>query len=87
MGCTHTVLRSKVQLIIRFYFSYVQHQIKSHAEIIKKALLVDKGTVLVAGSSKDMPKAVKEAITEAIGDDEYVQHMLRTGRYQEETWS
>lgn len=66
---------------------YVQHRICTHAETIKKALLADKGTVLVAGSSKDMPKAVRQAITEAIGDEEYVQHMVKVGRYQEETWS
>lgn len=68
-------------------FSYVQHMIKSNAEAIKKALLVDNGTVLVAGSSKNMPKAVKEAITEAVGDEEYLEYMVKMKRYQEETWN
>lgn len=67
--------------------SYVQHKIKDNAGVIKKALVADKGTVLVAGNSKNMPKAVKDAITEAVGDDEYIQHMIKTGRYQEETWN
>lgn len=49
--------------------------------------MADKGTVLVAGNSKDMPRAVKEAITAAVGDDEYVAHMVKTKRYQEETWN
>lgn len=68
-------------------FSYVQHKIKSNAEAIKKALLADKGTVLVAGNSKNMPKAVKEAITEAVGDEEYIEYMIKMKRYQEETWN
>lgn len=55
--------------------------------MIKKALIVEKGIVLVAGNSKNMPQAVKEAFVEAIGDEDYIQHMIKTQRYQEETWS
>lgn len=49
--------------------------------------MADKGTVLVAGNSKNMPKAVKEAITEAVGDEEYIEYMIKMKRYQEETWN
>lgn len=65
----------------------MQHKIQKHADVIKKALVAEKGTVLVAGNSKNMPKAVKEAITDAVGDEEYIQHMIKTSRYQEETWN
>lgn len=76
-------------LILKFSFfsSYVQHKIKSHSDVIKKALVADKGTVLVAGNSKNMPKAVREAITEAVGDEEYIAYMVKMKRYQEETWN
>lgn len=43
---------------------------------------------MIAGSSKDMPNAVKEALQIALGVDEsYIEELVKTGRYQEETWS
>lgn len=42
---------------------------------------------LVAGNSKDMPKAVNEALSEALNDEDYVEAMVKCGRYQEETWA
>lgn len=43
---------------------------------------------MVAGSSKSMPNAVKEALQIALDVDEtYIEGLVKTGRYQEETWS
>lgn len=41
----------------------------------------------MAGNSKNMPTAVKEALGEALGDSNYVEEMIKMGRYQQETWS
>lgn len=85
--CFNLFLRLLDSINIFFAFSYVQHKIQTHSDVIKKALVADKGTVLVAGNSKNMPKAVLEAIKEAVGDDDYIEHMFKTKRYQEETWN
>lgn len=34
-----------------------------------------------------MPTAVKEALEEAIEDEDFVAQMVKSGRFQEETWS
>jgi sulfite reductase alpha subunit-like flavoprotein len=34
-----------------------------------------------------MPTAVKEAMQEALEDAGYVENMIKSGRYQEETWA
>jgi sulfite reductase alpha subunit-like flavoprotein len=53
-----------------------------------KNLLIQKGGFFyVSGSSKNMPTAVKEALEEALGDKDYVENMIKSGRYQEETWA
>lgn len=44
------------------------------------------GYFFLAGNSKDMPIAVKAALTEAIGDELFIEEMIKTGRYQQETW-
>lgn len=66
---------------------YVQHRIKELGEHLKQRIVDKKGLFFVAGSSKDMPTAVKEALISALGDNEYVEQMIKTGRYQEETWA
>lgn len=77
--------------IFRFLFfppcSYVQHRIAENSEHLKFQILEKNGYFFVAGSSKDMPTAVKEALSTAIGDKDYVEQMIKTGRYQEETWA
>lgn len=78
---------SLITTLLCYLSSYVQHKIRENAMLIKKALVVEKGIVLVAGNAKNMPKAVKEAIIEVVGDEDYVEHMIKTKRYQEETWS
>lgn len=45
------------------------------------------GFFLLAGNSKNMPTAVKEALGQALNDPDYVQTMIKSGRYQEETWA
>lgn len=71
-----------------FYFSYVQHRIEEHASIVRELLLERNGIFLVAGNSKNMPIAVKEAVVNALnGDSDRVEQMIKTGRYQEETWA
>ncbi|XP_059612042.1 NADPH-dependent diflavin oxidoreductase 1 [Phlebotomus argentipes] len=65
---------------------YVQHRIKESGELLRNLLINQQGYFFVAGSSKNMPQSVKEALSEVIGEDN-VQQMLTSGRYQEETWS
>ncbi|XP_055678223.1 NADPH-dependent diflavin oxidoreductase 1 [Lutzomyia longipalpis] len=65
---------------------YVQHRIKENGDLLRTLLIEQDGYFLVAGSSKNMPQSVKEALNVVIGE-ENVQKMLTTGRYQEETWS
>ncbi|GAB0087650.1 NADPH-dependent diflavin oxidoreductase 1 [Sergentomyia squamirostris] len=65
---------------------YVQHKIREHQDLLRNLILGHGGYFFVAGSSKNMPQAVKESLTEVLGEDN-VQQMVKTGRYQEETWS
>ncbi|XP_053667571.1 NADPH-dependent diflavin oxidoreductase 1 [Anopheles marshallii] len=66
---------------------YVQHLIKKQGVLLKKLLVEDGGYVLVSGSSKNMPQAVKEALAEAIDDAQHIENMIQANRYQEETWA
>lgn len=34
-----------------------------------------------------MPEAVKEALSEALEDNQLVEEMYKNGKYQEETWA
>lgn len=67
--------------------SYVQHLVRQEKSLLKNAIVQRGGYFYVSGSSKDMPMAVKEALEEAIDDKEFVERMLKSERYQEETWS
>lgn len=64
----------------------MQHKIKEQQILLKDLLLNKGGWFLLSGNSKQMPQAVKEALIEALEDEKYVEHMLKSGRYQEETW-
>uniref|UniRef100_A0AAG5CYL5 NADPH-dependent diflavin oxidoreductase 1 n=1 Tax=Anopheles atroparvus TaxID=41427 RepID=A0AAG5CYL5_ANOAO len=66
---------------------YVQHLIRNEGVLLKKLLVENGGYVLVSGSSKNMPQAVKEALIEAIGDANHIEDMIKANRYQEETWA
>ncbi|XP_055908983.1 NADPH-dependent diflavin oxidoreductase 1 isoform X2 [Eupeodes corollae] len=66
---------------------YVQHLIKDNSSLLKDLILNKTAVVMVAGSSNNMPKSVKEAFTELLDDELYIEKMIKTNRYQEETWS
>lgn len=65
----------------------MQHRIKDQHDFLQSQILHRNGVFLVAGNAKDMPKAVNEALSEALNDKEYVEAMVKCGRYQEETWA
>lgn len=66
----------------------MQHRIKEHLTLLRELLFEQNAVFLLAGSSKDMPTAVKEAVVAALdGDSDYVEQMIATGRYQTETWA
>lgn len=74
---------------------YVQDLIKEQSELIYRLLHESQGIVYICGSSGKMPKAVRNALTEAFvqcgnmhqGDAEaYLQTMEKEGRYKQETW-
>lgn len=73
-------------LIKLIHFSYVQHLIKRQAELLRKLIVQQGGYFFVSGSSKDMPQAVREALEESLNEKDYVEQMIKSGRYQEETW-
>ncbi|XP_055848623.1 NADPH-dependent diflavin oxidoreductase 1 [Episyrphus balteatus] len=66
---------------------YVQHLIKDYSSSIRDLILNKNAIILVAGSSNNMPKSVKEAFTEVLEDELFIEKMIKTNRYQEETWS
>lgn len=70
-----------------FFHSYVQHRITEQSEHLKKQIIDNNGIFLLAGNSKNMPKAVREALGEALNDAKYVDDMIKRLRYQEETWA
>ena len=75
--------------------NYVQHRIAVEKPLIKQ-LLMENCVILIAGNAKDMPNNVMEVlrgiimeskgITEVEAGDS-LQHMIRQGRVQLETWS
>lgn len=67
---------------------YVQHLIEQNVEELQKLILERQAVILVAGSSNDMPKAVKEAFLKVLnGQETLLEEMVKQKRYQEETWS
>lgn len=70
-----------------FIFSYVQHRILEQAEWLREQIINKNGLILLAGNSKNMPKAVKEAFSMALNEPDYLEAMIASGRYQEETWA
>ena len=73
---------------------YVQHRLEQNANLLAE-LVVDQGaSFYVAGNSKNMPTAVREALVAALtvrlGEgkgEEFVASMESSGKYQTETWS
>ncbi|XP_065358923.1 NADPH-dependent diflavin oxidoreductase 1 [Calliphora vicina] len=67
---------------------YVQHLIEDNANTLKPLIMGKGAYILVSGSSKNMPKSVKEAFTKVVDNDEaLIEQLIKTKRYQEETWS
>lgn len=67
---------------------YVQHSIVNNGYMVKDYLIDKNGIVFVAGSSKNMPKAVREAFMTVMEvDSDFIEDMIKSKRYQEETWS
>ncbi|KAH8397387.1 hypothetical protein KR222_001544 [Zaprionus bogoriensis] len=67
---------------------YVQHLIKEQGSQLAKLIREQNAYVYVAGSSNNMPKAVREAFIEALDNDaNYIEQLIKQRRYQEETWA
>lgn len=78
------------------FFRYVQHLIARNRKLVGKLLVDENAAVFVAGNSKNMPEAVREAFISAFAaykgvDDSVAEKafakMDLDGRYQTETWS
>lgn len=69
------------------FCSYVQHRISEQNDLLRNQIINQNGLFLLAGNSKNMPMAVKDALSNALNDENYVQKMIESGRYQEETWA
>jgi sulfite reductase alpha subunit-like flavoprotein len=61
--------------------------IASEKSLLKQLIVEKGGYFYVSGSSKNMPTAVKEALEEALENRGYVDNMIKSERYQEETWA
>uniref|UniRef100_A0A1B0BD66 Flavodoxin-like domain-containing protein n=1 Tax=Glossina palpalis gambiensis TaxID=67801 RepID=A0A1B0BD66_9MUSC len=85
--------QNHIKLVVAFsrdqdHKIYVQHLIEENSQELKKLIKECNAYVYVAGSSTNMPKAVKEAFINVLDKDEaYVEKMFKINRYQEETWS
>jgi sulfite reductase alpha subunit-like flavoprotein len=73
--------------LIFSFLRYVQDLVPREKSLLKKLILQRGGYFYVSGNSKNMPKAVRESLEEALEDKDYVADMTKSGRYQEETWS
>lgn len=75
---------------------YVQDLIKTDATNIASILVDRGGRIYICGSSGSMPKAVREAVLDALSDHKSIESraraevclesLERTGRYKQETW-
>jgi sulfite reductase alpha subunit-like flavoprotein len=62
--------------------------IAKEKSLLQNLIVQRGGYFYVSGASKNMPKAVKEALAEALDNSaDYVTEMIKQGRYQEEVWS
>lgn len=74
----------------------MQHKIVSEGHFLFQRIHSDDCFIFVAGSSNNMPSAVKNAFIDIITTEggftkeeskTYIEKMEASGRYQEETWS
>lgn len=75
--------------------TYVQDLIKKKSTLVYRVLAQEKGKVYVCGSSGNMPKGVREALSDVLKEhgqmdadkaSEYLDQMETDGRYKQETW-
>lgn len=67
---------------------YVQHLIEKNITELQHLILEKGAFILVAGSSNNMPKSVKDAFIKVLnGRENLIDEMIKHKRYQEETWS
>lgn len=75
--------------------TYVQDLIRQKASLVYQILERDGGKVYVCGSSGNMPRAVREALSNVLQEhgqmeidkaNEYLDQMEKDGRYKQETW-
>jgi sulfite reductase alpha subunit-like flavoprotein len=76
--------------------SYVQDQIRQHANAVYKAVHDLNGRIYVCGSSGNMPKGVREAFLDVLVEqsasmsreeaEAHLDGMEKAGRYKQETW-
>lgn len=72
---------------------YVQDLVREQGEEVWGVIGPGRGRVCVAGSSGGMPKGVKDAVERVVREvggvgsaKEYVDAMVKEGRYREECW-
>ncbi|KAH0401007.1 riboflavin synthase domain-like protein, partial [Aureobasidium melanogenum] len=75
--------------------TYVQDLIRQQSSLVYQTLERDGGKVYVCGSSGNMPKGVREALSDVLREhgqmqleqaNEYLDQMEKDGRYKQETW-
>ncbi|KAI5198668.1 hypothetical protein AUEXF2481DRAFT_46522 [Aureobasidium subglaciale EXF-2481] len=75
--------------------TYVQDLIRRHADLVLRLLEQENSKVYVCGSSGNMPKGVREALSDVLREhgqmeankaSEYLDQMEKDGRYKQETW-
>lgn len=76
--------------------TYVQDQIRKHAQAVHRAMYELGGRIYVCGSSGNMPKGVREAFLDILVEQNtsmskeeaevYLDNMEKAGRYKQETW-
>ncbi|KAG9543546.1 riboflavin synthase domain-like protein, partial [Aureobasidium melanogenum] len=75
--------------------TYVQDLIRQQSSLVCQILERDGGKVYVCGSSGNMPKGVREALSDVLREhgqmqleqaNEYLDQMEKDGRYKQETW-
>lgn len=76
--------------------TYVQDQIRKHAQAVYRAMYELGGRIYVCGSSGNMPKGVREAFLDVLVEQDtsmskeeaevYLDNMEKAGRYKQETW-
>lgn len=92
--------RSRLRLIAAFSRDqdrkvYVQDRIRENAALVAEIVNDDRSEVIVCGSSGAMPKAVRQALKDALqtardmsaeNAESLLLHLEKSGRYKQETW-